>query len=67
MRTVEVSAVWIQCMHAGDSYHLRSVGSALSSTLIRRMKALNLKPTQVYGLTETYGKLEEQCVCTIKQ
>ncbi|KAI9481133.1 MAG: hypothetical protein EXX96DRAFT_565534 [Benjaminiella poitrasii] len=32
-----------------------SGGSALSSTLIKRMKALNLIPTQVYGLTETYG------------
>ncbi|KAI8997025.1 hypothetical protein BDB01DRAFT_830650 [Pilobolus umbonatus] len=32
-----------------------SGGSALSSTLIRRMKDLNLQPTQVYGLTETYG------------
>lgn len=27
----------------------------MSSTLIKRMKQLNLIPTQVYGLTETYG------------
>ncbi|KAL7308412.1 hypothetical protein PS15m_011618 [Mucor circinelloides] len=39
----------------GHSVNAYSGGSALSSTLIRRMKALNLKPTQVYGLTETYG------------
>ena len=32
-----------------------TIGSPLSSTLIRRMKRLNLEPTQVYGLTETYG------------
>ncbi|KAI9258693.1 hypothetical protein EDC94DRAFT_613197 [Helicostylum pulchrum] len=32
-----------------------SGGSALSATLIRRMNNLNLEPTQVYGLTETYG------------
>lgn len=31
------------------------IGSALPSALIRRMQALNLEPTQVYGLTETYG------------
>lgn len=30
-------------------------GSSLSSTLIRCMQHLNLQPTQVYGLTETYG------------
>ncbi|KAI8363903.1 hypothetical protein BD560DRAFT_177174 [Blakeslea trispora] len=34
-----------------------SGGSVLSTTLIRRMKALNLMPTQVYGLTETYGPI----------
>ncbi|KAG1471776.1 hypothetical protein G6F56_001929 [Rhizopus delemar] len=32
-----------------------SGGSSLSNTLIRRMRHLNLQPTQVYGLTETYG------------
>ncbi|KAI9271988.1 hypothetical protein BY458DRAFT_509138 [Sporodiniella umbellata] len=32
-----------------------SGGSALSSVLIKRMRSLNLLPTQVYGLTETYG------------
>ncbi|KAI7901641.1 uncharacterized protein BX663DRAFT_513518 [Cokeromyces recurvatus] len=32
-----------------------SGGSALPSVLIKRMEALNLIPTQVYGLTETYG------------
>ncbi|KAG0169971.1 hypothetical protein DFQ28_003343, partial [Apophysomyces sp. BC1034] len=30
-------------------------GAALSSTLVQRMRALNLEPIQVYGLTETYG------------
>ncbi|KAF7728437.1 hypothetical protein EC973_006117 [Apophysomyces ossiformis] len=30
-------------------------GAALSDTLIQRMRALNLEPIQVYGLTETYG------------
>ncbi|RCI05088.1 hypothetical protein CU098_003146, partial [Rhizopus stolonifer] len=39
----------------GHSVRVFSGGSALSATLIRRMKALNLIPTQVYGLTETYG------------
>ncbi|KAL0094027.1 hypothetical protein F4703DRAFT_1939849 [Phycomyces blakesleeanus] len=32
-----------------------SGGSALSSTLVKRMTALNLQPLQVYGLTEVYG------------
>ncbi|OBZ85108.1 putative acyl-activating enzyme 1, peroxisomal [Choanephora cucurbitarum] len=32
-----------------------SGGSVLSATLVKQMKALNLIPTQVYGLTETYG------------
>ncbi|CEG76887.1 hypothetical protein RMATCC62417_11719 [Rhizopus microsporus] len=32
-----------------------SGGSVLSSTLIKRMRHLNLHPTQVYGLTEVYG------------
>ncbi|KAI8351761.1 hypothetical protein EDC96DRAFT_518328 [Choanephora cucurbitarum] len=31
------------------------IGSVLSATLVKQMKALNLVPTQVYGLTETYG------------
>ncbi|KAI8968355.1 hypothetical protein BDF20DRAFT_895906 [Mycotypha africana] len=35
--------------------HVLSGGSALSSTLIKQMTSLNLIPTQVYGLTETYG------------
>ncbi|ORX56188.1 AMP-dependent synthetase and ligase [Hesseltinella vesiculosa] len=32
-----------------------SGGSALSSTLIKKMKALNIQPTQIYGLTEVHG------------
>lgn len=31
------------------------IGAALSSTLIQRLEALNIVPTMVYGLTETYG------------
>ncbi|CEP10582.1 hypothetical protein [Parasitella parasitica] len=42
----------VRLEHSVNAY---SGGSALSSTLIQRMKDLNLKPTQVYGLTETYG------------
>lgn len=32
-----------------------SGGAALSSTLIERLESLNIVPTMVYGLTETYG------------
>lgn len=32
-----------------------SGGAVLSSTLIRRLRQINIQPTQVYGLTETYG------------
>lgn len=32
-----------------------SGGAALSNVLIKKMLSLNLQPTQVYGLTETYG------------
>lgn len=42
----------VRLNHTVQAY---SGGSALSSTLIRSMKKLNLEPTQVYGLTETYG------------
>ncbi|ORZ03663.1 hypothetical protein BCR43DRAFT_451192 [Syncephalastrum racemosum] len=41
-----------------------SGGAALSSTLIRRLRQINIQPTQVYGLTETYGPAGhsyEQC------
>ncbi|KAI9317528.1 hypothetical protein BX666DRAFT_2026806 [Dichotomocladium elegans] len=30
-------------------------GAALSSTHIRRLRSLNIEPTHLYGLTETYG------------
>ncbi|KAI8064568.1 hypothetical protein BC940DRAFT_305400 [Gongronella butleri] len=34
---------------------IMSGGSALSSVLIKKLKSLNMHPTQIYGLTEVHG------------
>ncbi|KAI8332350.1 hypothetical protein BC941DRAFT_129020 [Chlamydoabsidia padenii] len=40
-----------------ETVRVLSGGAVLSNVLIKKMLSLNLQPTQVYGLTETYGPI----------